>query len=53
MVDINYLCRNKCQGIEGFYGSCCMIDNKNFIIGAYTEEEIHLFLEKLSKKFNR
>jgi len=52
-IDINYICRNKCQGIDRFYGACCTLDNKNYIIGTHKEEEVKEFLKRLSKKFGR
>lgn len=52
-IDINYICRNKCQGIDKFYGACCTLDNRNYIIGVHKEKEIKEFLKKLSKKFDR
>lgn len=45
------ICSFKCWGIEGYDGSCCHIENRDFIIGPHDDSE--QFLKRLSNKFDR
>jgi Fe-S-cluster containining protein len=42
------VCSNKCWGIEGYDGSCCTVEDRDWIIGA--NYDAHEFIEKLSEK---
>jgi len=45
------VCRNNCNGQAGNDGSCCKVEDRNYIIGPIVDYEE--FLSNLSKKFNR
>jgi Fe-S-cluster containining protein len=45
------ICSFKCWGREGYDGSCCHIEDRDFIIGPHDDSE--KFLERLSNKFDR
>lgn len=42
------VCSYKCNGIEGYDGSCCTVENRNWIMGPINDS--HIFIEKLSEK---
>ena len=42
------VCSNKCWGIEGQDGSCCTLENRDWIMGPIMDG--HEFIENLSKK---
>ena len=42
------VCSNKCWGIEGYDGSCCTVEDRDWIIGPHYDS--HEFIEKLSEK---
>ena len=42
------VCSNKCWGIEGYDGSCCSVEDRNWIMGPINDS--HIFIEKLSEK---
>jgi Fe-S-cluster containining protein len=42
------ICSDKCWGIEGYDGSCCTVEDRDWIMGA--NDDAHEFIEKLSKK---
>jgi Fe-S-cluster containining protein len=42
------VCSNKCWGIEGYDGSCCTVEDRDWIMGA--NDDAHEFIEKLSEK---
>jgi Fe-S-cluster containining protein len=42
------VCSNKCWGIEGYDGSCCTVEDRDWIIGAHYDADE--FIEKLSEK---
>jgi len=46
------ICSNKCYGVEGYHGSCCSIEERNYIIGPHhdTEEFIKTLSEKLGRE---
>ena len=48
------ICSNKCYGVEGYHGSCCSIEERNYIIGPHhdTEEFIKNLSEKLGREVN-
>jgi Fe-S-cluster containining protein len=48
------VCSNKCWGIEGQDGSCCTLENRDWIMGANydTDEFIEKLSEKLGEKVN-
>ena len=37
-LDCN-ICSNKCYGIPGHHGSCCTIEDRDFIIGPHSDAE--------------
>ena len=45
------ICTNKCYGIEGYHGSCCSIEDRDYIIGPHYDTEE--FVKNLSLKFGR
>lgn len=45
------ICSNKCFGIDNYDGSCCSIEDRDFIIGPHNDCDD--FINKLTKKFNR
>ena len=45
------ICSNKCFGIPGHHGSCCTIEDRNYIIGPHPDADE--FIETLSKKLGR
>ena len=51
MSKICDICSNKCWGSPGYHGSCCSIEDRDFIIGPHTDSEE--FLTKLNEKFGR
>ena len=48
------ICSNKCYGVEGYHGSCCSIEERNYIIGPHhdTEEFVKNLSEKLGREVN-
>jgi Fe-S-cluster containining protein len=42
------VCSNKCWGIEGYDGSCCTVEDRDWIMGPINDS--HQFIEKLSEK---
>ena len=42
------VCSNKCWGIEGYDGSCCTVEDRDWIIGPHYDS--YEFIEKLSEK---
>jgi Fe-S-cluster containining protein len=42
------VCSNKCWGVEGNDGSCCTVENRDWIIGPHYDS--NEFIEKLSEK---
>jgi Fe-S-cluster containining protein len=42
------VCSNKCWGVEGQDGSCCTLENRDWIMGPIMDG--HEFIENLSKK---
>ena len=42
------VCRDKCWGIEGYDGSCCTVENRDWIMGP--NNDAHQFIDKLSEK---
>ena len=45
------ICTNKCYGIEGYHGSCCSIEDRDYIIVPHHDTEE--FVKNLSLKFGR
>ena len=45
------ICSNKCYGIDGYHGSCCSIEDRNYIIGPHHDTEE--FIKNLSEKLGR
>jgi len=45
------ICAFKCFGRDDYDGSCCMLEDRNYIMGAITDYEE--FLKKLSDKLGR
>jgi Fe-S-cluster containining protein len=48
------ICSNKCYGIDGYHGSCCSIEERNYIIGPHhdTEEFVKNLSEKIGREIN-
>jgi len=45
------ICSNKCFGIDGYDGSCCSIEDRDWIIGPITDTDE--FIQRLSNKLGR
>lgn len=45
------ICSNKCFGVDGYHGSCCSIEDRNYIIGPHNDTEE--FIKRLSNKLGR
>ena len=45
------ICSDNCYGITGHHGSCCTLEDRDFIIGPHADAEE--FIESLSKKLGR
>jgi len=45
------ICSNKCFGIDGYDGSCCSVENRDYIIGKITDTAE--FLERLQSRLGR
>ena len=45
------ICSEKCWGIEGYDGSCCTVEGRDWIIGPHYD--VDEFMESLSTKFGR
>lgn len=45
------ICSFKCFGVDGYDGSCCQVEDRNWIIGPH--DDVEPFLQRLSKKFGR
>ena len=45
------ICSNKCWGVDNYHGSCCSIENRDYIIGPHRDTED--FLSRLESKFCR
>lgn len=45
------ICSKKCFGIEGYDGSCCSVEERDWIIGPH--HDVEEFLIRLEKKFQR
>ena len=45
------ICSTKCCGIKDNHGSCCTLDNRDFIIGPHHDS--NAFLKRLSERFGR
>lgn len=49
------ICSNKCYGIDGYAGSCCTIEDRDYIIGPHadTDEFIQRLKEKTGLDINK
>ena len=47
----SYICSNKCWGVDNYHGSCCTIEDRDFIMGPHPDADE--FIERLSLKLNR
>ena len=45
------ICSNNCYGITDYHGSCCSIENRDYIIGPHPDTEE--FIKNLSSKLGR
>ena len=45
------ICSNKCWGSPGYHGSCCSVEDRDYIIGPHHDTDE--FISNLSKKFGR
>jgi Fe-S-cluster containining protein len=45
------ICSNNCYGTNGYHGSCCSIENRDYIIGPHPDTEE--FIKNLSSKLGR
>lgn len=48
---ITITCSQNCYGNEGYHGSCCRLENRDYIIGPVHDP--NEFLERINKRFNR
>lgn len=46
-----HICSFKCYGVDNYFGSCCSLENRDYIIGPHLEYD--KFLSDLSIKFGR
>lgn len=46
-----YICSSKCWGVDGYDGSCCSIEKRDFIIGPHSDARD--FIKRLSTKLDR
>jgi Fe-S-cluster containining protein len=51
MKIISLTCSHDCFGIDNYHGSCCRLENRDFIIGPIHDTDD--FLTRLQKHFNR
>jgi|TARA_R110000744_G_C19124995_1_gene536406 Fe-S-cluster containining protein len=49
-VDCN-ICSTKCFGIDNYHGSCCSLEDRDYIIGPHYDSKE--FIERLSERFGR
>ena len=47
-INSSNICSNKCWGVNNYDGSCCNIENRDFIIGPHLDADD--FIKKLNKK---
>jgi len=45
------ICSDKCYGNDGQHGSCCRLEDRDWIIGPHCDGDV--FIENISKKFGR
>ena len=45
------ICSNNCYGITDYHGSCCSLENRDYIIGPHPDTED--FIKNLSSKLGR
>jgi Fe-S-cluster containining protein len=45
------ICSKKCMGFDGYDGSCCTVEDRDFIIGPHNDP--YLFLERLKNKYDQ
>ncbi len=45
------ICSNKCFGLPGYHGSCCSIEDRDYIIGPHHDS--FEFIDRLSEKLGR
>lgn len=45
------ICSHKCFGIDNHHGSCCTLEDRDYIIGPHPDTED--FIKNLSEKFGR
>jgi Fe-S-cluster containining protein len=45
------ICSFKCYGVDNYHGSCCSIEDRDWIIGPHPDNKE--FLKRLSEKFGR
>ena len=50
-LEPSFICSNKCWGVDNYDGSCCTIENRDFIIGPHPDADE--FVERLSLKFGK
>jgi Fe-S-cluster containining protein len=48
---VELTCSKNCFGIKGYHGSCCRLEDRDFIIGPIHDPKE--FLERLNRHFNR
>lgn len=51
MSSISKICSSRCFGIDGYDGSCCSLETRDFIIGPITDPD--QFIERLNNKMGR
>lgn len=48
---ITITCQKNCFGVSNYHGSCCRLENRDYIIGPVHDP--HEFLERLNKHYNQ
>lgn len=51
MDKLTQICGKKCYGFDNYHGSCCKLENRDWIIGPVTDA--HETIEKLQKHFKK
>ena len=51
MADDCNICSTKCFGINDYHGSCCSLEDRDYIIGPHYDTVE--FLDRLTKRFGR
>jgi hypothetical protein len=49
---IHKVCSKECFGIKDHHGSCCSVENRDFIIGPFSREEQRRFLHDINVNYD-